>query len=285
MPELTSPTQTDLQNAIWSLKPGETLILKGSMPACRVSKRVWPARVTIDMTGATVDGPWSFQTLDGVTFKGGLVKGGIRLDNSLNISFEGVRFERSGVFLNAGSGFVVSQCQFAGSVGTAVSATKAAGLIVRECLFSDINGDAMQVPGCRDVQIVGNIFTRANPSADVHPDFAQTWDVAGFPMSNFLIADNYVRAKTQGIFLAGKIQGLRIERNLLDVGFSHAVSVSGSDDVTLTDNIVRTLEGSPNQALIRLAGSTNVKIVGRNTFGAHVTPTGTRAGGELAVTP
>jgi hypothetical protein len=277
-------TPDKLLAALNAAKPGDTLVLVGDFPALRWGKRSFDPPLVLDMTKATVSGPWYWGSLDGVTFKGGKWRGlnPLRIDKASRITIDGGDFQNPG--LPDGNGFWV----IGGSQITVRNTTfsqfergcvfsKVDGIVVENSGFDRMRSDGISMGECRNVRVTGCAFHGTRIVGTEHPDAVQLWSrPTSPPTSDVVVEDNVIVGMTQGVFLGNHVRAgvddggfdrVTIRRNRIVGGYPQGIHVTAGRGVTVEDNTVSTYPAARYRASINLVGCSDVIRTG-NTVAA-----------------
>lgn len=270
---------SQLSDAVWALKDGDTLQLVGDFPATRAKRNpllASAAAVTLDCAAATFSGQQYWTGLDpcNITFKGGTFHsgGGLRIAGYGQLAVSGASFDGGGIMADHGGAVSVTNNKFANS-GCGMSVASAKHVTITDNTFTAMIGDCINLPGCQAVYVARNRCEGGNPAVGAHPDFLQTWGVTGSgAMDGWLIEDNYVKGPTQGLFLPDGVIGMA-RRNHLETGFANAIAVGSGTVLELEDNTILTLAGAKDQARIaEYPGGSVHYIVGNSVNGQPIGP-------------
>lgn len=279
-------TQADLGTAWAALKDGDTLKLSGKIGPWRPAGRKFATPIVIDLANAELTDFYS-GSIEGLCFVGGLVRPGptyrtgIRLANSANISFVGVKFVGTGT--DYGSWDTALWLEYCRDVTIdsidvretvlGVKLHEVDRAVVKRSTFRRLKTDGLNLYGVRDAIVEDNDFAEFLPPAGAHPDAIQALTNAGKPKTaRITVRRNKIAGKVQGIFFgAGAaetgFEDIEISDNTVEAGYPNGIYASWTNGLKLLRNRVSTLAGTQYRSDIKAISCSNVTRSGNYVEG------------------
>ncbi len=261
----TPATPATLTAVLAAAQSGDTLVLTGTFPARTINSLKFNPSVIFDCAAAVLSG-WRLNYCEGFSFAGGAWTG------------SGTSTAASGLFLVGCKNIKLYDAVMAG-LAKAVRGNGNDGLEFLNLTITGQTEDGIILSDSRNILIdtvdisAPNII---NPAT--HADAIQFFSALGkTPCADITVRNCTITGAFQGIFFGDQNVGgydrITIEFNEVDCGFANGILAANARGVTLRENHVSTLAGSPNQCKITLGGCTNITRCG-NTVAQYTTPTG-----------
>lgn len=285
---LLTANPTSLYSVLNACKGGEIVTLEpGDYPMLRLNSKAYASPVTIHGPGAVLHG-FRWYAVSNVVFEEVTVSGGFMMSACSNITF---RFGSSvmegtagGINYIQGTNLTVDRVDFQGA---GIYAQRMNGLTITNNLFRGMVVDAINYPGCTQVKISRNACWGGKPNPGSHPDFAQFWEMAGYPGDVVEVSDNYVNSSCQGQFNSPIGATVTVARNLVITPFQNAIWPTKGSHATLEDNHVSSWDhdGYAQATIIYDTTPGAVIFKGTNTIGPWTDANGhTKAGKSIPAT-
>ena len=255
--------------------------------------------VTLDLTEASITG-WQFTEVDGLSFIGGVVRPaagavangvqtyshGMRFNNCRRISSTGLRgrgpaaFEEGKPFVYGdgiafwvlgGEDVTITNFDLRG-FKNGVTLGKARRFRISGGACADMRSDGIQLAQCWEGGVTGNVIHSTRKRDNEHPDGIQMWSRPDAPpTSDIEISGNVIVGSSQGITGFNHVRNgvddggfdrLTITGNEITVDHAQALAVYNGRDLTIADNVIRTLPGATSRASLNLKDCTDVKRAG-----------------------
>lgn len=256
-------TPTTVTQALAAVRPGDTLRMVGTFDTGLLFRNRDFGNVRVDATQATL-------------------RGGIRLQNVQNISFDGGTFGRPDwshahakivfvedsrhiSFANAvvignpavpsfglrasGSAFVtVRDSRFVGHADSVVIRASS-GVAVARNVFEGVTGDGLKLVDSQRVLVSANSCQNFTPSAGSHPDCIQMLSLSSLiPNTDLFLVNNSTIGRQQGIGDFGSTvpnQRLTLAGNYIVTSSPHWIACSGCINSSFIDNVISNTITSP----------------------------------------
>jgi parallel beta-helix repeat protein len=151
------------------------------------------------------------------------------------------------------------------AVGSGIGHLNSSTIAFTNNTFHNLESDGIFGGGSSHVVVSGNQFTEFHPLTGDHPDAVQFWgSITGAPGTDVTITDNVITRGAgdpiQGIFIE-YTNGLNISGNAMTGTMTNGISLSGSNNAVVEDNLVQGSTDTGARIIVR-DGSTNVTVTG-----------------------
>jgi nitrous oxidase accessory protein NosD len=219
------------------------------------------------------------QNVSGLTFRDLEIRvqgtqSGMSLNGGSRDNFEGLDIhgkavgEGSGLFIRSASKVQISNVEIH-DVSGGINIMNTDGVTVRNNKIHDLQVDGMQVSGSSNVTISGNYLTNFFPKPGDHSDAIQfyTYGTKESAHDISITENTYVRggglANTQGIFMGNEAKidyvNITISRNVIVGSLYHGLSISGADNLKVSNNVVEGYRDLTSWIMILLSKNSEVR--------------------------
>lgn len=301
-------TPDNLASVLARSKGGDTVVITGDVSQRRIKNLSFSPPITLDARSATFTALELFDvkglTLVGGTYRpwcGPTVKGpmcgyALTFNGAENVAVRDARFvgpeesrpglmgvmaDGHGLTFGKSSKVELTGSSFVGFKGGLVIGTTD-GFIVRDNAFYRLRAAGMQVGESRSGVIEDNLVYGIRVVSDEHPDGFQFWSrPTSPPVSDIVIRRNTVVGDTQGIAFQNHIRAgiddggfdrITIEDNDIWVSAPGGIVVNAIRGLTLNNNRVRTIAGSPYRSSIDPSRSSDIARAGNTVAAAAGKP-------------
>jgi Ca2+-binding RTX toxin-like protein len=212
----------------------------------------------------------------GLAFSGldvALASGGnaVAVMSSSNIALSGLKVhgvtgvdQGVGAMVRDSTGVTISGSDFT-ALGSGIGHLNSSTIAFTNNTFHNLETDGIFGGGSSHVVVSGNSFTEFHPLTGDHPDAIQFWGAtSGAPGTDVTITDNVITRGAgdpiQGIFIE-YTNGLNISGNAMTGTMTNGISLSGSNNAVVEDNLVQGSSDTGARIIVR-DGSTNVTVTG-----------------------
>lgn len=250
-------TPTTVTQALAAVPPGDTLRMVGTFDTGLFIRNRDFGNVRVDATQATLRGGIRLQNVQNISFDGGTFgrpdwnlsfANVVFVENSRHISFANARVIGNlavpsfGLRVMGSSFVTVRDSYFAGHTDGMVIRNTTDSFITRNVL-DGLAGDGMKLVDITRMLVSGNSCQNATPAATSHPDCIQMMSTVGRPPnSDAFLLNNSAIGTMQGIvsFDGDTVTGTRLTfaGNYIVTSFVHALTCSGCTDSLFSNNVL-----------------------------------------------